>query len=155
MKTIIKTVLASAGLCLSLSAAANPLATCMTASLQEGDKTKMVEWLYFSMSAHPDTADYADVTRAQRIKSDKSIGALVTRLLTQDCQEEFAAAAKQDITTVQRSFEYLGQMALEELMSNQDVVKAIAGYANHTDLSILSSAVNMNKPSIQPTSSGQ
>ncbi len=56
------------------------------------------------------------------------------RLITRDCKEEVKAVAKlQGESAVRTSFEFLGKLAMQELMANQKVAEAMSGLSKYAD----------------------
>jgi hypothetical protein len=61
------------------------------------------------------------------------VGALITRLLTVDCSAHFKAAYSSDPTSVEKAFGVVGQVAMQELMTNNEVQKATSNLAKFLD----------------------
>lgn len=72
-------------------------------------------------------------TDANIQESDQYVGKLITKILTVDCPKELYAANKSDPLAIQKAFELVGKVAMQELMTNQDTIKAITNYAAYTD----------------------
>jgi len=53
--------------------------------------------------------------------------------MTENCPDELQAANRADPQAIERSFELVGQVAMQELMGNQDVMTAITNYAKYAD----------------------
>lgn len=52
-----------------------------------------------------------------------------SRLLTENCVEQFKAAAKESgQVAISNAFELAGKVVMQELMSNKEVVALISGY---------------------------
>lgn len=115
------------------SSASQALGTCMIDSLTGKERKKLAQWIFFAMSAHPEITQYANVTTATRSETDKFIGTLVTRLMTSDCPEQARQAIKESSLAVQKSFELVGRVAMQELMTNPQVTMAISGFEQHMD----------------------
>jgi hypothetical protein len=86
------------------------------------------------MAAHPEIKPYSSASQQDIQETDKYIGELVTRLLTVDCSNELKNAARSDPLAVNNAFEFLGRVAMQELMNNQDVVGALTNYTRYTDI---------------------
>ena len=85
------------------------------------------------MGAHPEIKSYMNSTVNIIQESDEYVGNLITKILTEDCPEELHAASKSDPLAIQKAFELVGQVAMQELMSNPDAMKALTNYAQYTD----------------------
>lgn len=137
MKTALKLIILSASMLLTIPAVAatpaNELGGCLVDALNGKERKNLAKWIFFSIAAHPEIKTFANVT-AQDIKaSDEFVGKLVTRLLTVNCPDDLRKANASDPMAVQKAFELVGQVAMQELMANQDVLKAITNYANYAD----------------------
>lgn len=120
----------------SLPANANSqeLATCFIDSLNGKERKQLVKWIFLSMAAHPDLVAYSSVSEEDRLKSDKTAGELVTRLFVENCPSQAKKAQKADPLAIQKAFEVVGQVAVQELMTNNTVTQAIINYANYADV---------------------
>lgn len=108
-------------------------AGCMVDTLNGKERKSLAKWIFLSISAHPEISTYSNVTDKDKLDSDKYVGALITRLLTVDCPTELVNANKADPMAVQKAFELVGQVAMQELMSNEDTMRALTSYAQFTD----------------------
>lgn len=62
------------------------------------------------------------------------MGALVTKLISETCSSETRAVIKAyGADGVRVAFEYLGRMAMQELMTNTEVSAAINAFEQYTD----------------------
>ena len=113
--------------------ASQQFGTCMVDSLTGKERKQLARWIFFGMAAHPDINDYSNITPDTRNNSDKVIGRLITRLFSNDCPSEFKAAYKADSLAIQKAFELVGRVAMQELMTNENVNLAITGYVKHID----------------------
>lgn len=114
-------------------ASGRALGRCLVGSLNGNERTNLAKWIFFSMGAHPDIKAYLRASPKTIDKSDRYIGKLVTRLLTVDCPKELHAAYMTDPMAVRKAFELVGQVAMQELMTNPAVRKAITNYSKYTD----------------------
>ncbi|EOD80064.1 hypothetical protein D515_00888 [Grimontia indica] len=125
----------SAMMMLAMPAKANvdAFATCMVDSLNGKERKQLAQWVYFAIAAHPEMAPFAKVTDKDRDVSDKVMGDLVNRLLIEDCSEELVVAFNQNPLAVNQAFEFVGKVAMQELMTNPEVMATISNYAEHLD----------------------
>lgn len=121
------------GLSVSVSADTQALGTCLTDSLNGKERKLLVKWIYFAMANHPELKANSKISEADRVNSDKATGELITRLFVQDCPEEAKLAQKSDPMAVQKAFEFVGQVAMGELMTNEKVISGISTYVQYTD----------------------
>ena len=109
------------------------LGTCLVDSLTGKERKHLAKWIYFAIAAHPEMSSYSNIKQEDRIKTDKYVGNLVTRLLAEDCASEFKSAQTTNPVALQRAFELVGQVAMQELMTDQDVKTSIISYIKYTD----------------------
>lgn len=123
-------------LCMSFTGIthANELGTCMIDSLNGKERKDLGKWMFFAMAAHPNIHDYSNISAKDIDESDQYIGGLVTRLLVEDCKTELSTALKSDPLAIQKGFEIVGRVAMQELMANDVVVRAITNYSKYADL---------------------
>lgn len=138
MKKVIITILFIMGTVISLPASAEngakTLGNCLVDSLNGKERKILARWIFLSMASHPDIKTYSKASATDVNNTDKVVGQLITRLLVDDCPSQLKSANKQDPLAVQKSFELVGKVAMQELMSNQNVMKAITNYAQYADI---------------------
>lgn len=109
------------------------LANCLVDNLSGKERKSLAKWIFFSMAAHPEIKSYSNASQKDLKQSDEYVGKLVTRLLTQDCSNKLKKANSSDPMAVQKAFELVGQVAMQELMADQAVMKTLTNYANYAD----------------------
>lgn len=137
MKYFIKAIIITSYLFTSSSAIADtPTETfgnCLIDNLNGKERKEMVKWLFFSIASHPDLNSYLNATQNDIIDSDKYIGNLITRLLSDDCPNEMKSAAKADPQAIRKAFGLVGRVAMQELMRDQTVNTTITNYVKYTN----------------------
>src|SRR5262245_37973252 len=63
--------------------AADALSKCLAESTTGKDRKDMARWIFVGMSSHPDIKDMSNVTEKDRTALDKSLAAMLTRLMTE------------------------------------------------------------------------
>jgi hypothetical protein len=87
-----------------------------------------------SWHGHPELRDLANAPPEVIEKTNQSIGALLTRLLTENCRKEVRAIAKGERSKVMaRAFDTLGQLAMRELVSNSSFAASASGWERYLD----------------------
>lgn len=146
MKKIIKSIVLIMGIIVAAPAlsdtSANNLGRCMVDALNGKERKQLAKWIFFAVAAHPEINSYSSATAKDINESDKNIGKLITRLLTSDCADELKISNKSDPLAIQKSFELVGQVAMQELMTDQNVMKAVTNYAQYTDQVKINSLLN-------------
>ena len=73
------------------SAADSPtdvLSGCLVDSLNGKERKAFAKSVFFAMAAHPEISEFSKVKKRHILKSDKALGAIFTRLLSEDCPNE-------------------------------------------------------------------
>ena len=114
--------------------ASDALGKCMVGSLTGNERIEMAKWIFMAMAAHPEMASLAHIPPEERNATDKKIGRLFTRLLAEDCAKEAkTAVATESKVAVDKSFELLGRVAMQELITNENVSEALVSYTKYLD----------------------
>lgn len=121
--------------------AANDLGNCMIDSLNGKERKLLAKWVFFAMAAHPEINSYSNISNKDRKEVDEAFGNLTTRLFTSDCGNELRIAYKTDSTALQKAFELVGQVAMQEIMTNRNVKSAIVNYAQYVDQEKINSLI--------------
>lgn len=110
------------------------MARCLVSSTSSKDKTDLVRWIFANAALHPDVANVSSVSAEARDKLDRDIAALLERLVTDVCRKQSDEAFRYEgATAFQDSFGVLGQVAMQELMSNKDVANGFQTFAKYLD----------------------
>ena len=103
------------------------LAKCLVASTTSEEKTLLVQWMFATMSLHPQVKHLTNVSPAERTRLNRRVAVLFESLLTRSCLGEAREALKNEgVATFEASFNVLGQVAGRELATSPDVA---AGFA--------------------------
>lgn len=135
---MIRLVLLAIGLFFAMNIQASPnadaLGRCLLDNTSGKDRKDLARWIYVAMSVHPELGSVAKA-RPQDIESaQRTMGALFTRLLADQCPAQVKAVAETEGGEGMKiAFEYLGKMAMQELMSNQDVSSTLSGFQRYID----------------------
>lgn len=142
LSTTIKASVIGMTLLISNLASANPtaeLGTCLVDALNGKERKQLAKWIFFSIASHPEITSFANVTEKDIEDTNQTVGHLITRLLTKDCPSQMTQANADNPLALQQSFELVGQVAMQELMSNPKVNSAIVGYSKYADLDKINS----------------
>lgn len=115
-------------------ASTNDLAQCLIDHLNGKERKFLATWIFFAIGSHPEITQYSKATQEDIESSNIKTGKLFTRLLTEDCHEELATASRIDPYAIEKSFELVGKVAMQELMTDESVSQALTGYLPHTDV---------------------
>lgn len=127
----------------ALSIAASPVAhavdptqslgSCLTDSLNGKERKELAKWVFMSMAAHPELSRFSTASPEDVKSENQYVGRLISRLLTKDCPEELKLANRANPMALQQAFGLVGQVAMQELMTNPKVTDALTGYTKYTD----------------------
>ena len=97
--TFSKVLSAAVLTCLSFAATAGPatdtLGACLADNTTGKDRKDLAKWVFVSISVHPEMKGLTTATDADREQSDKTVAALLTRLITDSCLQQARAAQQQ------------------------------------------------------------
>lgn len=121
-----------------------PLSRCLAENTSGKDRKDLAKWIYFAMSEHPDMKRYAATGASlARDESQKTAAAIFTRLLADQCAKEASQAVKIGGTlAIQSAFSTLGQLAMQELMSDKDVAAGMSSFQKYLDQDRINQALS-------------
>lgn len=110
------------------------MSRCLVSNTSATDKTDLVRWIFAISALHPDLSSVAAVTEPQRVDMNRKVAGLLERLLTESCRKQTQEALKYEgSAAMQQSFQVLGQVAMQELMTNAAVANGFAGFSKYVD----------------------
>jgi hypothetical protein len=114
----------------------------------KNDRQDLIRWLFVAAAHHPAVKPIASVSPAQQDESDKQMGTLFMKLLTESCKTESQKALQfEGMGTLQSAFEVLGKVAGQELFSSPEVSGNLKGLAKYIDVEKLKTlAAATDKP---------
>lgn len=112
------------------------LAKCLVSSTSQEDKAALVRWVFATAALHPDVASISSVSDSARDQMDRGIAALFQELLTERCRKQTMDAVRYEGgQAFQQSFGYLGQVAMQELMTDKQVGAGFSAFIKYVDKS--------------------
>jgi len=122
------------------------LSRCLADSTTGKDRKDLARWVFFAMAAHPEIKQYAAPSIVSATdETDKLMASMFTRLLADSCLKQTQAAFKQGgPVAVQKAFETLGQLAMQELMSDTQVNVSMGAFQKYLDQGKLGKALGGN-----------
>lgn len=113
---------------------ADALGTCLSDNTTGKERKDMARWIYVGMSAHPDMQPLSKVTDANREELDRMVATIFTRLVTENCRAQAKLAVdKEGSASFQTAFGAMGKLAMQELMTNQEVNASFMRYTKYMD----------------------
>jgi hypothetical protein len=114
--------------------AADDLAKCFGDNTSGKDRKDLARWIFLAMAAHPEMRDLTKFPDTVPVESSAALGKLFTRLIAESCPGQVQALIRTEGGQALRlGFEFLGRLAMQELMSNPDVTVAVSGFERFVD----------------------
>ena len=121
----------------------NALNRCFANSTTGKDRTDLARLFFTAMAQHPDMSDLSSIQADKKEAILKSGGLIYTRLLGDVCSKELGAAVKNEgESAVRASYEFLGRLAMQELMANPSVADSISGMEKYVDSKKINAAIH-------------
>lgn len=116
------------------STATDALASCLADNTTGRDRKDLARWIFVGMASHPEIQNLSSITPEKRDELNRVVASMVTRLMTESCSAQARSALEKDGgTAFQTAFGIIGQLAMQELMSNSQVNASFADYAKYLD----------------------
>ena len=142
-----RTLALSLIIALPLAAQAQPsvqdLSRCLADNTSGKDRKDLARWVFIAMASHPEIKKYASSEAdAAAEESSRTTAGLFTRLLADNCSKQTQAAVKDGGTAaIQAAFQTLGQLAMQELMSDSNVKTRMGAFESYIDQNKLNQAL--------------
>jgi hypothetical protein len=119
------------------------LSACFADNTTGKDRKILARWVFLGMSTHPEMQDITHVAPDVIDNATKVTAALFTRLTTQSCRNEFRAATLSSggSSEIQAAFQVLGQLAMQELMTDKNVMTSMSAISKYIDKKALLEAL--------------
>jgi len=94
-----------------------------------------MRWLFIAMSRHPSLPPGARVSDSDGLEANRTMGALVNRLLFEACPDETRATVQAHgrDAALDAAFGTLGEKAMTDLMANTDVLASVIQLGAYVD----------------------
>lgn len=132
-KIALAAVLSIAGVPALAASATDNLSVCLADSTTGKERKELARWVFMAIAAHPEIKDISRVTPEVRGAANKSMAALVTKLMTETCASQTRLAHKEGGNAIKNAFEVLGKLAMQELMSDAGVSQSTQEFTRHLD----------------------
>ena len=121
----------------------NALSTCLADSTSGKDRKDLAKWIFLAMAAHPEMKPHANVSAETMDESSRTMAALVTRLLADSCVSETRAVMSTGgPQSLPLAFQSLGQLAMQELMTDKAVQDSMSLFQRYLDQQRLNEALS-------------
>lgn len=107
---------------------------CFSDSTTGRDRKLLGKWIFLALAKHPEISGFSKATATDDEQVSRELAALFMRLVTEDCVEEMKVLARiGGQEAMKMPFQHLGQIAMQELMTNPDVAGNIAAFEKFVD----------------------
>ena len=115
---------------------AHQLGVCLTDALNGKERKLLAKWIFLGMSSHSVIKPYSNASEKDIEDSSRFVGNLVTRLMTEDCPDQTKAAYEESgAQALEHAFGIVGQVAMQELMTEPSVSEALGAFEKYMDQS--------------------
>lgn len=122
--------------------AVDTFSRCLADHTTGKDRKDLARWIFVAMGAHPEMRAIAELAPTAPQESSKTAGELFTRLIVESCPEQARAAVQlAGGAAIQAGFNMLGQLAMQELMSDRDVAARMGLLEQYVDSTRLQSVL--------------
>jgi hypothetical protein len=122
------------------------LARCLADNTSGKDRKELAKWVFLAMAAHPEIKPHAssDIDQVSE-RSQRFMAATLTRLVVEACPAQTKEAVKQGgAAAMETAFQALGQLAMQELMTNEKVRASMGGFEKYLDKNKLAQVFGPN-----------
>ncbi len=110
------------------------LGACLVDKSTGHDRKVLARWIFVAMSVHPELKDIFSLTQQTRDTANQGTADIFMRLVTLDCVNETRAAVEHDGPVAMKlAFGKLGEVAMQELISNPNVQSSFEGIDKYLD----------------------
>lgn len=108
------------------------LARCLVGATSTDDKLSLIRWVVVQITRHPNVSDLSRLTPEKEKTANMDIARMFERLITDSCRTESKAAFRYEgQDAFKASFEVLGTVAMQELVSHKDVDAGFSGFTQY------------------------
>lgn len=119
----------ASGAALQQTSAEDSLSRCIVMHTSGADRLLTAQWIFAAMAKSPHIADLSAVSAPRKAQIDKAFSQLLIRLVVKDCVEPMRPLAEQNLEAAfDLAGRALGEVAMRELMGNEEVDRAIGEY---------------------------
>jgi hypothetical protein len=100
---------------------------CVAENTTGRDRKDLAKWMFVAMGAHPEMRAIASLPPSAAEDASRAFGRMFTKLVTETCPKEARAAVSAvGSSAIQAAFTVLGQLAMQELMTDPDVAAGMS-----------------------------
>jgi hypothetical protein len=135
VRILVAILLFASPLAAQAEAPEDTLSSCLADNTSAKNRRDLARWLFFAMAAHPEIKQYVNAAALEASEeAHKNAAATFTRLVTESRAQQTQAAFKAGGTkALEVPFRTLGQLAMQELMSNREVSASMSAFDKYID----------------------
>ena len=120
------------------------LSRCLADNTTGRDRKDLAKWVFLAIASHPEIKKFtSDAAAAGAEEADRTTASLFTRLLSDSCLAQTQLAIKEGgASSIQAAFQTLGQLAMQELVSERDVKAKMAAFEKYLDQNKINQALS-------------
>jgi hypothetical protein len=133
-RSLLALLLCSLALTVHAQPTVESFSKCLADNTTGRDRKDLARWFFVAMGAHPDMRAIVSIPASATQDSSKVAGQLFTKLIAESCPAEAQAAVRTvGPMAFQTGFSVLGQLAMQELMTDKDVVAGMGMLEKYID----------------------
>jgi len=118
------------------------LSKCLADNTTGKERKDLARWIFAAMAAHPEMKSMSSATAADVEASTRQAAAIFTKLLAETCSKEVKAAVDAGgAAALESGFQMLGQLAMQELMTNPQVAGTLGSIEKYVDRTRIDAAL--------------
>lgn len=118
------------------------LSRCLADNTSGKERKELARWVFLAMAAHPEMKALSAAPPTASEDSSRAVGGIFMRLLTETCVTEARAAVTAGGgLAIQTAFQALGQLAMQELMTDRNVAQSMSAVDRYVDSKRLGEAL--------------
>lgn len=147
MKT--KFLAALALICCCSNSFAGPYLDAMTRCFSESttgkDRVDLARWFFIAMAQHPGITELSSISQEKRDAINRTAGNVYNKLLINSCNKELRDVVQHEgEKSVRMGFEYIGRLAMQELLANPNVTGSFSEAEKHFDQKRINAIIHPN-----------
>jgi hypothetical protein len=113
------------------------LSKCLADNTSSKDRNDLTRWVLFAMASHPEFKKYSSNDVASAMEDSHKLAAeIFTKLLAENCQEQTRVAEERGgAAAIGHAFKSVGQLAMQELISDSNVKTNLSAFEKYIDRS--------------------
>lgn len=118
------------------------LGKCLVNTTTKNERQQLVKVIFAGIAKHPSTSYMADISTVQEDEFMRQFASIFTDLMTERCVEQARLAIRYEgLQAIENSFELLGKIAVQDLMTHPAINAYFEGMATYIDENALNALV--------------